>query len=124
MILNDSIIAPLKQDVKKKRKLELKISIFVGHGQPPVFSYGAVGDLYAGRALSSFIFIPVNHINHFFNHIFLESHLGNISNLFVLLNIGLKNRIENRVGGKRILILLIWPQFRRRGFDKNIFWDT
>jgi len=38
MILNDSIIAPLKQDVKKKRKGELKISVFVGHGQPPVFS--------------------------------------------------------------------------------------
>ena len=82
-----------------------------------------MGDLHTRRALPPFIFISVHHLNHFFDHTFLKSHLCNIFKPLVLLDISLENRIKDRVGGKGILILLVWPQFRRRWFNEYTFGD-
>jgi len=79
---------------------------------------GPVADLDSGRALSSFIFIPVHHLNYFFDHIFLESHFYYILDSFIFLDISLKNRIKDSVGGEGILIFLIRPQFAEGGLLK------
>jgi hypothetical protein len=53
----------------------LKIPVLIGDGESPVLSQGAMGDLHARGALSAFILISVDHLDHFFDHAFLETHL-------------------------------------------------
>src|SRR6266700_4976392 len=99
------------------------IDIFLGNRHATTDTKCAAGYLQSGRGLLAFILVKIDTSLHPAHCVFIESVVDNVARTQVVLDIKPQDLIENLVGRKDILILLIWLQLRAgRLFDYR-FWN-
>src|SRR5262245_19813814 len=88
----------LGEDRSSPNTQHLRAPVAVCNWKTAVASEGAGGDLGAGRRLAALVFGAVDELDHPTDGRGVEPHLDDLLEALVVLDVGLEDRVEDRVG--------------------------
>src|SRR6266480_8041257 len=87
----------------------------VDDGQAPVAPERPRRDLHTDRALAALVLVGVHHADDTAHGLRIEAQSDDVGDALVLLDVGLQDSVEQRIGRQRVLVGLIGPALSRRG---------